>query len=165
MIKTSVIIPVYNSEKYLQPSLESVINQTCRDIEIICVNDGSTDKSLEILNEYAQKDKRLKIYSQEKQGAGAARNLGLSKASGETVIFLDSDDVFDKKLVEILYNKHKQEDSDIVFCNYKVIDNENNICDVSNHVGGGRLTALMQDIIFFQLLHLMFGTKCLESLL
>ena len=92
MPKVSVIIPVYNVEKYLKQCLDSVVNQTLKDIEIICVNDGSTDNSLEILEEYAQKDNRIIIISQENQGQSVARNIALEKATGEYVGFVDSDD-------------------------------------------------------------------------
>ena len=81
--KVSVIIPVYNTEKYLRQCLDSVVNQTLRDIEIICVDDGSTDGSIEILREYEQKDSRVKMLCQKNQYAGVARNNGLNYASGE----------------------------------------------------------------------------------
>lgn len=92
MPKISVIIPVYNVEKYLTECLTSVVNQTFKDIEIICVNDGSTDNSPIILEEFAQKDSRIKIINQENQGLSAARNTGLDVATGEYVSFIDSDD-------------------------------------------------------------------------
>lgn len=92
MPKISVIIPVYNVEKYLAECLTSVVNQTFKDIEIICVNDGSTDNSPKILEEFAQKDDRIRIINQENQGLSAARNTGLEVATGEYVSFIDSDD-------------------------------------------------------------------------
>ena len=88
--KVSVIIPVYNTEKYLEECLNSVENQTLEDIEIICVNDGSTDKSLEILNNHANKDSRIKVISQENGGLSHARNTGMKIAKGEYITFLDS---------------------------------------------------------------------------
>ncbi len=102
--KISVIIPVYNVEKYLRRCLDSLVNQTISDIEIICVNDGSTDKSLEILEEYAKKDKRIKIINQENQKQGAARNRGLEIAQGEFISFVDSDDWVDLDYFEKMYN-------------------------------------------------------------
>ena len=92
MPKISVIIPVYNVEKYLAECLTSVVNQTFKDIEIICVNDGSTDNSPMILEEFAQKDSRIKIINQENQGLAAARNTGIEVATGEYITFVDSDD-------------------------------------------------------------------------
>ena len=92
MPRVSVIIAVYNVENFLEECLNSVINQTFDDIEIICVNDGSTDSSAEILDRFAQKDSRIKIITQPNGGLSKARNAGLKIASGKFVYFLDSDD-------------------------------------------------------------------------
>ncbi len=92
MPKVSIIVPVYNVEKYLSTCLDSLINQTLKDIEIICINDGSTDNSLNILNEYAQKDTRIIVINKENSGPGSCRNLGIEKATGEYIQFVDSDD-------------------------------------------------------------------------
>ena len=116
MPKVSVILPVYNTEKYLRECLDSVVNQTLKDIEIICVNDGSTDNSLAILNEYAQKDNRITIISQKNKGAGATRNKGLKIAKGEYLYFLDSDDFLTISGLEKLYNKSIETDCDICVC-------------------------------------------------
>lgn len=115
MPKISVIIPVYNAEKYLRECLESVINQTFKDIEIICVNDGSVDNSLEILNKYADKDERIKIISQENRGHSEARNTALKIMSGEYVYFLDSDDYITPTLLEHAINIFNNFDIDY-FC-------------------------------------------------
>ena len=115
-IKISVIIPVFNSEKYLKECLNSVIEQTLKDIEIICVDDGSTDNSLSILEEYKKKDKRLTILKQQHKGAGAARNLGLDMARGGYLYFLDSDDFIKQNALEILHNQITKVDADICIC-------------------------------------------------
>ena len=94
MPKVSVIIPVYNVEDYLRECLDSVINQTLKDIEIICIDDGSTDNSLEILKEYAQRDNRIFIIDRENRGVGKSRNEGIEKANGEFVCFIDPDDLY-----------------------------------------------------------------------
>ena len=94
MVTLSVIVPVYNTEKYLRECLDSVINQTLKDIEIICINDGSTDRSLDILKEYALKDNRIKIIDKKNEGVAAARNDGIRIANGEFVCFMDSDDYY-----------------------------------------------------------------------
>lgn len=104
-IKVSIIVPVYNTEKYLRECLNSLINQTLQDIEIICIDDGSTDNSLNILNEYAQKDKRIKVLTQNNQKQGAARNRGLAIAKGEYIQFVDSDDYIVLNACEDLYKK------------------------------------------------------------
>lgn len=114
MVNVSVIIPVYNVEEYLEECLDSVINQTFKDIEIICINDGSTDSSLNILNNYAKKDTRMKIYSQKNQGQGSARNFGLNESSGDYVYFVDSDDCIELNTIEELYNNISSNNSDIV---------------------------------------------------
>ena len=117
MIKVSVIIPVYNVEKYLKKCLDTVINQTLKDIEIICVDDGSTDNSLNILDEYQKSDSRIKILNQENKGPGEARNLALKNINGEYVFFLDSDDWIELDALEKLYDNATANDSDLVFFN------------------------------------------------
>ena len=105
MSKVSVIIPIYNVEKYLEECLDSVVNQTFKDIEIICVNDGSTDNSLQILEEYALKDNRIYIINQKNRGVSVARNNGIKKAHGEYICFIDPDDIYPTDdILEVLYN-------------------------------------------------------------
>ena len=115
MTKISIIVPVYNVEKYLKECLDSLINQTLEDIEIICINDGSTDNSLAILEEYQKKDSRIKVFSQKNQGVSAARNLGIEKATGEYLTFLDSDDRLELNTCEILYKETIAKNSDFLF--------------------------------------------------
>ncbi len=120
MPRISVIIPVYNVEKYLNECLDSVIEQTFSDIEIICVNDGSTDNSLDILNRYSINDNRIKIISQENAGLAPARNAGMKIATGNYIFFLDSDDYFyNKNVLEILYNKAIKTNSDLILSKAK----------------------------------------------
>lgn len=121
--KVSVIIPVYNVEEYLRQCLDSVINQTLKEIEIICVDDGSTDSSLEILKEYAAKDHRITLITQQNLHAGVARNAGLAVAKGEYLSFLDSDDFFELNMLEETYNKAIKDNSDIVIFNFYNYDN------------------------------------------
>ena len=106
----SIIIPVYNVERYIHACLESVLNQTFKDWEALCVNDGSTDGSVSILEEYAAKDSRIKVISQSNAGTAAARNTGLLAAQGEYIFFLDSDDWLDLDTLHILANRLKGED-------------------------------------------------------
>lgn len=112
----SVVIPVHNGEKFLRQCLDSVAGQSLKDLEVICVNDGSTDGSLEILEEYAAQDKRIKIISQEASNAGHARNVGLAVTTGEYLSFLDADDWFELSMLESMAALAKQTDADIVFC-------------------------------------------------
>ena len=119
MVKISIIIPVYNSEKFLNKCLESIVNQTLKDIEIICINDGSTDNSLSILNSFAQKDSRVIVINQDNQGQSCARNAGLAIAKGEYIGFVDSDDWIDLDFYEKLYKAAKKYDADIAAAGMK----------------------------------------------
>lgn len=112
--KVSVIIPVYNVCDYLGQCLNSVISQTLEEMEVICVNDGSTDNSLDILKEFAEKDSRITVITQENAGAGAARNNGMRHAHGKYLSFLDSDDFFENNMLEEAYTKAEQLDADFV---------------------------------------------------
>ncbi len=126
----SVIIPVYNGEKYIEKCVKSVISQTYSNIEIIIVNDGSTDKTLNICSNI--KDNRIVILTQDNTGVSAARNYGLDNAKGNYVIFIDADDFVEENMLEVLYNNIKKADYDISICNYKIIENINviyNKCD------------------------------------
>lgn len=115
MPKVSVIIPVYNTEKYLEKCLDSVCNQTLSDIEIICIDDCSTDNSLNILKEYASKDNRIKLIEfKENKGAAVARNTGIIEAKGEYLGFVDSDDYVDLNFYELLYYSIIKNDADAV---------------------------------------------------
>lgn len=120
----SIIMPVYNVEEFLEQGLDTLIQQTLKRIEIICVDDGSTDRSLEILNEYAARDKRVRVFTQQNKYAGAARNLGLSHARGEYVVFLDSDDFFAKGLAEQAYTAGKLANADVVLYGAKHYNNK-----------------------------------------
>ena len=115
-IKVSVIMPVYNTAQYLRATLDAVLSQTLREWELICVDDGSTDGSLEILNEYANRDGRIKVYTQENQFAGAARNAGFAEAIGDYVIFWDSDDLFHETALERMYETIVRDDADVCVC-------------------------------------------------
>lgn len=114
--KVSVIIPVYNAEMYLCQCLDSLLNQTLRDIEIICVDDGSTDGSLEMLYRYEAQDARVKVLRQKNQYAGVARNNGMAVARGEYYIFLDADDFFEPELLELMYKKGCELEADLILC-------------------------------------------------
>lgn len=118
MTKISIVMPVYNNEKYLETCLDSIVNQTFKDFELICVNDGSKDGSLEILNRYSEKYNFIKVITQENQGAGAARNNGFELVQSETTLFLDSDDEFYPEFLEKMYDKYYETNADIVICRY-----------------------------------------------
>jgi len=113
MVRVSIIVPVYNVEKYLRRCLDSLVKQTLKDIEIICINDGSTDMSEQILDEYALQDNRIIVLKQEQSGQSAARNRGIETACGEYIGFVDSDDWVDKDFFEKLYNSAVKNKADI----------------------------------------------------
>lgn len=119
-MKISIIIPIYNSEKYLNRLLESVINQTYKDIEIILVNDGSTDSSLNICEEFRNKDNRIKICNKTNGGVSSARNEGIETATGEYITFIDADDYIDINYIEMLVNNIEDEYLIKIFNNKKL---------------------------------------------
>lgn len=114
----SIIIPVYNVEKYLPQCLDSVIGQTYKNIEIICVNDGSTDGSLDILKKYERRSNRIKIITQKNEGLSSARNVGIKECTGDYIMFLDSDDWIDNKTCMYAYRYIKEYDVDIALWSY-----------------------------------------------
>lgn len=118
MVKISVVIPIYNAETYLQEALDSVLNQTLENIEIICVNDGSKDNSLNIIKEYAQKDNRVKIIDKPNSGYGATVNKGIASAQGEFVAIFEPDDILNKNIYTILYNEAIENNLNVVKCNF-----------------------------------------------
>lgn len=120
-VKVSVVLAVYNVENYLEQCLDSIVNQTLREIEIICINDGSTDNSLSVLRKYQERDTRIIVYSQSNSGIGKTREFGLSHARGEYLVFWDSDDYFDLSTLEKLYIKAVSNNADICICGKKVI--------------------------------------------
>ena len=110
----SVIIPIYNSEKYLKKTLDSILNQTFKDLEVICINDCSTDNSPEILKEYSSNDKKIKLMNLHQNiGAARSRNIGIESAKGKYIYFLDSDDYIDKNYLECMVDKLERENCDI----------------------------------------------------
>ena len=126
MPKVSVIIPIYNTDKYLRECINSVINQTLKDIEIICINDGSTDNSSEILNEYKSIDDRIIVINQKNQGVSVARNNGINAAKGEYIAFLDSDDYFTPNALYLMYKQITNTKSDIVNTKILVFSDDDN---------------------------------------
>lgn len=171
MIDVSVIIPVYNTAPYLKTCLNSILNQTLTNIEIICIDDGSTDQSLMILKYYAKIDSRIKILVQKNQGAGAARNYGMKVAHGRYLSFLDSDDFFHPNLLKksvFLADKTK---ADIVIYKINMFDNKKKN---AIHASGLFVNIIMSKryliikiilhayLILFKIGH---GINCLEELL
>lgn len=131
MVKVSVIVPVYNSEKYLKKCIDSLVNQTLKDIEFIVINDGSSDGSDEIIRSFD--DKRIKYYKRKNHGIGATRNFGIDKACGEFIGFVDSDDYIEPDMFEKMYNECMNNNLDIVICDhYQEFGNKVDIIKFNN---------------------------------
>lgn len=123
MPQISVIVPIYNTEKYLIQCIESLIFQTLKDIEIILVNDGSTDNSLKICEQYARKDSRITIFNKENEGLAKARRDGIKIAKAEYISFLDSDDYYEPQFCEVMYKRMICSNADLIECDYYTISN------------------------------------------
>ena len=118
----SVIVPIYNTEKYLVECVESIRKQTYSNIEIILVDDGSTDASIEICDGFAEKDSRVRVFHKKNEGVAVARNFGIQQSNGQYVVIVDSDDVAVDKMIEVLYTQIKENDADIAVGNYYIYD-------------------------------------------
>ena len=151
-MKVSIIVPIYNMEKTLSKCIDSLVHQTMKDIEIILINDGSSDNSLNIINSYT-KDKRIKVINQENKGISVARNNGIKIASSKYLCFVDSDDYISLDMVEKLYNAVTSKNASICVCDYYTFD-ESNIKEIkvgSDNLFGGTLLEhpnLIKDIDF-----------------
>jgi glycosyltransferase involved in cell wall biosynthesis len=126
--KISVIIPVYNTEEYVKDTILSMINQTIKEIEIIVINDGSTDNSLHVIHELAGTDNRIQVFSQNNKGLSEARNAGMQKATGQYIYFMDSDDLLDHEALLSCYKKCEKEQLDFVFFDAEVFGDDKRVC-------------------------------------
>ena len=126
-IKISIIVPVYNSEKYISKCIESIINSSLKELEILVIDDGSKDNSLSILKMYEEKDSRVKVYTQKNSGPAAARNKGIKLAKGKYIGFVDSDDTIENNMYEILFNLAEKQNIEMAMCNYLEKNSENQI--------------------------------------
>lgn len=129
----SVIVPVYNAEQYIGGCIKSILNQTFEKIELILINDGSTDDSLKIIEEYRQLDERVCAKTVSNGGPARARNIGMELAQGKYVAFVDSDDYIENDMLEILFETIENNESDIVVCNYAIKDQNGDTCRESRH--------------------------------
>lgn len=172
MNKISVIIPVYNVEKYLPQCLESVINQTYHNLEIILVDDGSTDSSPQICNDYATKDNRIKLIHKENGGSSDARNEGLKLISSNFVAFVDSDDILSPHLYQILMDILLKTDSDIAECSFSEFEKDHKL-DVLKIINSGKfeifdtegaLTQIMKGSLSIVVWNKIYKTKVLKDI-
>ena len=132
-VKVSVIIPVYNAYDYLRPAIDSILDQTLTELEVICIDDGSTDNSLEILKEYQERDPRVRIVTETNAGPGIARNNGIKRARGEYLAFLDADDFYEPTFLEELYTVAVRDSLDIAIARYDFYNNESGNFEPAPH--------------------------------
>lgn len=145
MPKVSVIIPVYNTDQYVAKTIESILNQTLYDIEIILINDGSKDNSLSILEQYAGIDKRIRLINQDNKGLSVSRNIGIEAANGEYILFMDSDDLLDKNTLEQCYKKSQDNNLEFVFFDADAFSDDD--IDLSKMYSYNR-SGLFEDSVF-----------------
>lgn len=148
MVNVSIIMPVYNAEKYLNRAIDSVLKQTFKDVELICVNDGSEDSSIDILNDYSSKYDFIKVYSIENSGSGFARNVGIEKATGKYIAFLDADDEFlDVDALEKMYTYGNKYDADMIAANQKQVNEQGKVLGNFNYDVGNYMFFSKKEII------------------
>lgn len=151
MVRVSVVIPVYNVEKYLEDCLNSIVNQTLKDIEIICIDDGSTDNSLKILDDYAEFDDRIVVVSQSNQGHAVSTNRGISMAKGEYLYLMDSDDIVKLNTLEDTYNLCKSKDLDfLIFKAMAYNEVENRFYEGENYIMDGLFESVGNSIFTYK---------------
>ena len=146
-VKVSLILPVYNSERFLNKCLDSVIRQTLKNIEVLIVNDGSTDESPAIIKYYAEKYPFITVINQENAGQALARNRALQIAQGEYCAFVDSDDYMEEKMLEILYQAAVASKADVVICNWKEVDEHGQCLMHNEHEEFHRKTLTKDEVI------------------
>jgi len=148
MSKVSVIVPVYNVENYLEKCIQSIISQSFKNLEIILINDGSTDRSKEICEQFAAKDKRIIFLNQENQGVSAARNAGLDICTGDYISFVDSDDYISSDMIEFLVNNLEKNDFDISTCGHYncKLKNGHLVCDCSKNANESGILSSRQSL-------------------
>lgn len=152
--KVSIIVPIYNSEKYLSRCIESILNQTYTNIEIILINDGSNDQSGEICDGYAKNDNRIIVVHKKKSGVSDSRNEGIKLCSGEYIHFVDSDDYIDENMTELLYAAMQHNKSDLVICGHKIIDNTTGICKLKSYLHDEIICGFEKFMNIFDILYL-----------
>ena len=122
--KVSIIIPVYNGENAISISLDSILSQTLKDYEVIIIDDGSNDKTNDIVSSYTNSDNRFRYFYQENQGVSGARNNGIKKSNGDYICFLDSDDFYDSTFICKMYSKIFEKKSEACYCGYNIVELE-----------------------------------------
>ncbi|MCJ7840674.1 glycosyltransferase [Lederbergia sp. NSJ-179] len=162
MKKVSIIVPVYNAETYLPNCLESIVNQSYKNIEVILINDGSTDESLKICNSFADRDDRIKVLSIKNSGVSTARNLGIQNASGDYITFVDSDDWIELNMIEFTINKALESNADVIVWSYfkNYVNQEK---ELSLIPGGNQTFTNEKDILYLKSIYQFYGQQKLSD--
>ena len=155
MVKVSIIVAVYNAERTLRRCIDSLVGQSLSDIEIILVDDGSVDASAAICDEYAASDSRIKVFHKENEGVSRTKQLGLDHATGEFIVYLDSDDYVDTNMYGKLYAKAQKENADIVCCD--ILRLEGNSTRVDGH---NRISSFEHEVFLDGIIDVLFGSIC-----
>lgn len=145
MCLISIIVPCYNVEDHVSRAIKSILDQTYTKTEILLINDGSTDKTLEIIEKFQNQDTRIRVFNQENQGLSSARNVGLDNAKGDFLYFMDSDDLIDKNLLSILYHYSIGKENIICSCGFKYLDDKSNDSYTDKYFGGAKFYT-MEDV-------------------
>ena len=175
--RISIIIPLYNVEDYIEYCLKSILNQRFEEYEVILINDGSTDKSRKIIDKYAINDERIKVIHKNNEGASKARNLGIEKAKGEYIAFVDSDDTINNMMYEKMYSIAIHKDADIVACGYKEINYKSNEIyeyinplDNSLELQGEEIKKKIEELLYFNrilgyssLCNKLYKSECIKN--
>ena len=167
-IKVSVIVPMYNKEQKISKCLDSLINQTLREIEIVVVDDGSKDNSAEIVKKYCEKDSRVRYVKQDNQGPGAARNVGIINSKGRYIGFVDCDDYVEHEMYEIMYNAAEQNNCEVAVCQEKnvYVDDEGHVTNLGEtHFPYNEITVVTGKMVlewFLNFNHLSLNSACFK---
>lgn len=155
MVKVTVVVAIYNVASYLEKCIQSIICQTYKNIEIILVNDGSSDDSLSVCQNFESKDNRIKIIDQLNQGVSVARNNGIENSSGDYIMFVDGDDCLQENIIEELVNNI--DDSDIIICSYQAFNENNSLSEKRHFFDGDKDFSENKKDLFLQLINLSYG--------
>lgn len=163
----SIVIPIYNSGKYLEQCIVSVLNQTYFYMEIILINDGSTDNSADICNQFADKDRRIKVIHQKNGGVSLARNVGIENSQGEYICFIDSDDYIENNMIAYLVSSFENNDVDLAMCGYyinnKKMDNNSNVNRIFNRIETAQIVSGLKYNYRGYLWNKMFKTDIIKN--
>ncbi|WGE54968.1 glycosyltransferase [Actinobacillus equuli subsp. equuli] len=160
--KISIIVPVYNAERFLSRCVSSILGQTYKNIEVILVDDGSKDSSLELCHYFSSQDNRVKVFHQDNAGAGAARNLGIAQATGDYIGFVDADDWIDSEMYQYLYNLMTQYDADMTICEHIRCEDENEAKEILIKIGRNKVEIAEYDRDSYVKKYMKIGSQTIE---